>query len=141
MGASLSIDEFTAAGHKAFGTPRLLLLPLKHPYARELVGSLLSDPSVAAIVPWLEEKSADAALKEAFHIGLQCASGRTEVWGIIERQQQILAGVVLARASLGGTDLEAILAPQFWNQGISEEATAPVLEWLADEGPIAFGVQ
>lgn len=135
------LDEFVAEGHKWFRTPRLLLLPLKPSFARELLGSLLTDQTLASVVPWMTGKSLDDALREAFRIELECAAGQSGVWAVVEQREQVLLGAVLASASLSGTDLEVLLAPPFWNQGFADEATAPVLEWLADEGPLGFGIQ
>jgi len=136
-----STDDFVAPGRKSFETERLILLPLKPDYARELVRSLLADPGLAAVVPWMKGKSVDDAAREAFRIELECNAGQTGAWGIIERRSQVLMGALLAGASLSGTQLEVLLAADYWHQGYSQEAQEPVIDWLQEEGPIVWGFQ
>lgn len=136
-----SSDDFVAPGLKSFDTQRLLLLPLQPDYARELVRSLLAFPELAAIVPWMQGKGIDDASREAFRLELQCNAGQTVAWAIIERHTQVIAGALLAGASLGGTQLEVLLAPKYWHHGYSKEAQEPIVEWLEEEGPGTFGLQ
>jgi RimJ/RimL family protein N-acetyltransferase len=113
-------------------TERFLIAPLTPAKLRELAGVLLQDEQLAAQIPWLQEKTADGALREAFLLELQCAAGATFAWGIVDRERVMMVGAVLARQSLTGIELEVLCPSQFWNQGIADEAGEPVAEWLED---------
>jgi hypothetical protein len=123
-----------------FNTDRFVVVPLAPPKLRELAGVLLKDQRLAEQLPWMREKSADGAEKEAFLLELQCASGTTKAWGIVERARAILIGAVLARQALGGIDLEVLCASQFWNQGVADEVGAPVATWLEDSVDVQIDV-
>lgn len=115
-----------------FNTQRFVLAPLAPPKAKEVLGVLLQDEKLADQLPWMESKTADGAQREAFLIELQCTSGATQAWGIIERARGAFVGAALARQTLGGIDLEVLCASQFWNQGISDEVSDPLAQWLED---------
>lgn len=119
-----------------FNTERFVVAPLSPQKARELLAVLLQDEKLAEQLPWLEEKTKDGALKEAFLLELQCAAGTTQAWGIVERARAMLVGTVLARQTLSGLDLEVLCASQFWNQGIADEVGEPVAEWLEDHAEV-----
>lgn len=119
-----------------FDTERFVVAPLTPQKARELLTVLLQDEKLAAQLPWLEEKTKDGALKEAFLLELQCAAGTTQAWGIVERARAMLVGTVLARQTLSGLDLEVLCASQFWDQGIADEVGEPVAEWLEDNAEV-----
>jgi len=137
----MALDEFVAIDRPSFETARLLLLPLKAEHARQLVRSLLDEPRLAAIVPWMKDRSPNGATHEAFRIELECNVGRMGVWAVVERRSQVLAGALLASASLTGTQLEVLLAPEFWDLGYSKEAQEPMIAWLVEESPVVFGLQ
>jgi len=115
-----------------FDTERFVVAPLTPTKVRELVGVLLQDDNLAQQIPWMQDKTADGALREAFLLELQCATGATKAWGIVERARAMLIGTVLARQTISGIDLEVLCASKFWNQGIADEAGEPVAEWLED---------
>jgi hypothetical protein len=69
-------------------------------------------------------------LREAYGIGLQAAAGQLKVWGIIARELRMQIGAIIARNSLEGIDVEVLVASQFWDDGVVEEASEPVMEWL-----------
>lgn len=85
-----------------FDTERCLVVPLGPDKARELLAVLLQDELLAAQLPWMVEKTADGARKEAFLIGMQCAAETTLVWGIVERARGAYIGAVIARSAIGG---------------------------------------
>jgi hypothetical protein len=116
----------------AFNTERFVVTPLAPQKLGEVAQVLLKDERLAAQLPWMEEKSADGANKEAFLLELQCASGTTKAWGIVERARAMFIGTVLARQTLAGIDLEVLCASQFWNQGVADEVGEPVAAWLED---------
>jgi len=113
-----------------FNTERFIVAPLVPAKARELLAVLLQDERLAAQIPWMQERSKDGALREAFLLELQCASGATQAWGVVERARGFLMGAVLARHTVGGIDLEVLCASQFWNQGVADEVGDPVADWL-----------
>jgi len=113
-----------------FDTDRFVIAPLVPTKVRELFAVLLQDEQLAEWLPWMEDKSADGALREAFLLELQCAGGTTKVWGIVERARGMFVGAVVAKDSVGGIDLEVLCASQFWDQGVADEAVPPVAEWL-----------
>lgn len=123
-----------------FDTERFVVIPLKPPQIRALAAVLLCDEKLAAQLPWMEEKTADAAQREAFLLELQCAAGTTQAWGIVERARSMYIGAVLARQTLEGLDLEVLCASQFWNQGVADEAGEPVARWLEDHAEVEIGV-
>jgi hypothetical protein len=116
----------------AFETERFLVVPLSPGEVRKLVEILLQDEMLAARVPWLEEKSRDGALRAAFGLELESAAGRVKTWGIVARERRMQVGLVVARNSLEGIDVEVLVASQFWDEGIADEAADPVLDWLSE---------
>jgi hypothetical protein len=123
-----------------FNTERFVVIPLTPPKLRELAQVLLKDERLAEQLPWMQEKSADSAEKEAFLLELQCASGTTKAWGIVERARAIFIGAVLAQQTLGGIDLEVLCASQFWNRGVADEVGEPVAAWLEDSTDVQIDV-
>ncbi|KQV81311.1 GNAT family N-acetyltransferase [Rhizobacter sp. Root1221] len=121
-----------------FNTERFVVTPLTPTKVRELVGVLLQDENLAQQISWMQDKTADGALREAFLLELQCTTGTTKAWGIVERARAMLIGTVLARQTISGIDLEILCASQFWNQGIADEAGEPVAEWLEDNTEVAL---
>jgi len=113
-----------------FNTERFIIAPLTPAKIRQLAGVLLQDELLAEQLPWMQEKTRDGALREAFLLELQCATGATKAWGIVERARSMLIGTVLARHTLSGLDLEVLCASQFWNQGVADEVADPVAEWI-----------
>lgn len=59
---------------------------------------------------------------------MQC--GQARVWSIIERARRLQIGAILASHSLEGLDVEVLVASPFWDQDVSDEAGAPVIDWL-----------
>ena len=114
----------------AFNTERFALVPLEPEKLHELARVLLCDEHLAARLPWMKDKGGDAAAKEAFLLKLQCASGTLDAWGIVERARAMFVGALLARWSLEGIDVEVLCASQFWDHGVADEASEPVLAWL-----------
>jgi len=115
-----------------FNTERFVVTPLTPSKLRELAQVLLKDERLAEQLPWMQERTADGAAREAFLLELQCAAGTIKAWGIVERARAMLIGAVLARVTLGGIDLEVLCASQFWNHGVSDEVGEPVASWLED---------
>lgn len=123
-----------------FNTERFVVAPLTPAKLRELAQVLLKDERLAEQLPWMQEKSADGAEKEAFLLELQCASGTTKAWGIVERARALFIGAVLARQTLDGIDLEVLCASQFWNHGVADEVGEPVAAWLEDSTDVQIDV-
>lgn len=123
-----------------FNTERFIIAPLTPAKIRQLAGVLLQDELLAEQLPWMQEKTRDGALREAFLLELQCATGATQAWGIVERARSMLIGTVLARHTLSGIDLEVLCASQFWNQGVADEVADPVAEWIEDNTEVQLVV-
>ncbi|AXV75045.1 hypothetical protein CJO75_20795 (plasmid) [Ralstonia solanacearum] len=119
-----------AAASQRFDTERFIVIPLSGHEARNLVGVLLQDEALASRIDWMEDKSRDGALREAFGIELRCNAGQARVWSIIERARRLQIGAILASHSLEGLDVEVLVASPFWDQDVSDEAGAPVIDWL-----------
>jgi RimJ/RimL family protein N-acetyltransferase len=119
-----------------FNTERFVVAPLTPAKLREVAGVLLQDEKLAEQLPWMRDKTLDGALREAFLLELQCTTGTTKAWGIVERARAMLIGVVLSRQTLTGLDLEVLCASQFWNQGVADEAAGPVAEWLEENSEV-----
>ncbi|WP_151636106.1 GNAT family N-acetyltransferase [Noviherbaspirillum aerium] len=115
-----------------FETDRFTVVLLSPTEARKLAEFLLQDERLGARVPWLTDKSQDGALREAYGIGLQAAAGVIRVWGIIMRERQLQIGAMIVKNSLDGIDVDALVAPQYWDQDVIEEAAEPLMEWLED---------
>lgn len=124
----------------AFNTERFTVTPLAPAKLRELAGVLLQDENLAAQLPWMQDKTRDGALREAFLLELQCATGTTRAWGIVDRERRMFIGAVLARHALDGIDLEILCASRFWNQGVADEAAEPVAEWLEENAEVELVV-
>lgn len=115
-----------------FETERFSVMSLSPFEARNLLAILLQDYPLASRVSWLLDKSLGGALREAFGVELQTASGHIRVWGIVDRMRCMQTGAIIARNSLEGIDVEVLVASQFWDDGIADEASEPVMEWLSD---------
>lgn len=122
-----------------FSTERFIVAPLTPEKARELLAMLLQDERLASQVPWMQERSKDGALREAFLLEHQCNAGAMRAWGIVERERTLLIGTVLARRTVEGIDVEVLCASQFWNQGVADEAGEPVADWLEANTQAALG--
>lgn len=127
-------------GLPTFNTERFIVAPLSPPQLRALMEVLLRDERLAEQLPWMMEKTADAAAREAFLLELQCSAGNVQPWGIVERARAMLIGAVLARQTLEGLDVEVLCASSFWDQGVADEAGEPVAEWLEDNTVVEIGV-
>jgi hypothetical protein len=130
-------DETTLPAHlrsklPTFDTERFLIVPLNPAQVRELAEGLLQDERLAEYVTWMEDKSRDGALREAFLLEMQCAAGTTLAWGIVERESSLFIGALLARPSIEGLDLEVLCTPDLWHQGVAEEAAGPAADWLEE---------
>lgn len=125
---------------QVFETERLTVVSLSPSDARTLLTVLLQDEALASQVPWMKEKTQDSALQHAFGIDLQCAAGQAKVWSIIERERRMQIGAIVVRNSLEGLDVEMLVASQFWGQGVADEASEPVMEWLADNHEVNLGL-
>jgi RimJ/RimL family protein N-acetyltransferase len=124
----------------AFNTERFTLTPLAPAKLRELAGVLLQDENLAARLPWMQHKTRDGALREAFLLELQCTTGTARAWGIVDRTRRMFIGAVLARTALAGIDLEVLCASRFWNQGVADEAAGPVAQWLEEHAAVEWVV-
>jgi hypothetical protein len=113
-----------------FETDRFLVVELSGFDARNLLAVLLQDEALASRVDWLKDKSRDGALQEAFGVELQCNASQAKVWSIVNRAGRIQIGAVMVRHSLEGLDVDVLVASRFWDQDVSDEAAAPVMEWL-----------
>jgi hypothetical protein len=119
-----------------FNTERFIVTSLNPAKVRELSQVLLQDTRLAEQLPWMHDKTAEGAAREAFLLEMQCAVGTTRAWGIVERARAMFVGAVFARQTLDGLDLEVLCASQFWDQGIADEAGRPVAEWLEDNSEV-----
>src|SRR6478735_3939517 len=123
-----------------FETDRFTVVRLSPVEGRKLVEVLLQDEALAARVPWLPEKTRDGALQQAYGIELQAAAGQIKVWGIVARELRIQIGAIISRNSLEGIDVEMLVASQFWDDGVVEEASEPVMDWLDDNAEVLQNV-
>jgi hypothetical protein len=119
-----------------FETERFTVVPLSPSEGRKLAEVLLQDEALAARVPWLTEKTLDGALREAYGIELLAAAGQIKVWGIVARGLRVQIGAIIARNSLEGIDVEVLVASEFVDDGVVEEASEPVMEWLEDNSEL-----
>lgn len=119
-----------------FETERFTLVPLSPAKVRELAEILLQDEALASQIPWLEDKSRDGALREAYGMELQAAAGQIKAWGVIARELRMHVGMIVSKNSLAGIDVEVLVASQFWGQEIVDEAGDPVLDWLDDHAEV-----
>lgn len=119
-----------------FETERFTVVPLFPGEGRELVEVLLQDEALAARVPWLTEKTRDGALQQAYEIELQAAAGQIKVWGIVARALRMPIGAIISRNSIEGIDVDVLVSSQFWDEGVIEEASEPVMDWLEDHSEI-----
>ena len=124
-----------------FETERFTVVPLSPAEGRKLAEVLLQDETLAARVPWMTDKTRDGALREAFGIELQAAAGLLNVWGIVARDLRMQIGAIISRASIEGLDVEALVASRFWDEGVVEEASEPVMDWLEDNSELIQNFQ
>jgi hypothetical protein len=115
---------------QVFETARFIVAELSGSDARRLLAVLLQDEALAARIDGMKDKSQDGALREAFGIELECNAGQAKAWSIVERARRMPIGAIVARYSIEGLDVEVLVASQFWDQDVSEEAAPPVVEWL-----------
>jgi Acetyltransferase (GNAT) domain len=116
----------------SFETVQFTVAPLSAVEAHNLLIVLLCDAALASQVPWLRKKSQHAIQREAFDIAAQSADGELKIWGIVAREQSMEIGAVIARNSDEGVDVEVLVASRFWQEGIADEVTDPVIEWLSN---------
>lgn len=83
-------------------------------------------------MPGMVDKSADGACREAFLLELEATAGSVKGWGILQRGRGMQVGMVLARQSMSGIDVEVLCPSEFWDQGVSDEVGPPLAEWLED---------
>ncbi|MEQ5838425.1 GNAT family N-acetyltransferase [Paraburkholderia acidicola] len=114
-----------------FTTKRLRIFEVAPRHAAQLCASLLKDAEVAALVPWVNGKNAKDVGQETLRIELLCGAGSLNVWATQRLEDQVLIGAVMETPSLVGSNVEVILGRQYWHLGYSDEALAPVLEWIA----------
>lgn len=119
-----------------FETERFTVVPLSPTEGRKLAEVLLQDEALAARIPWLTEKTQDGALREAYGIELQAAAGQLKVWGIVTRELRTQIGAIISRNSIEGIDVEVLVASQFWDDGVVEEVSEPVMDWLEDNSEV-----
>jgi len=121
-----------------FETDRFIVTPLFPSDARRFLEALLLDKTLAARVPWLHDKTEDGVLREAYGIGLQAAAGMVKAWGIFWKgiQGQAQAGVMLVKTTPAGFDIDALVAPEYWDIDVIEEASIPLVEWLEDNADV-----
>lgn len=122
----------------AFQTERFVLVPLAPPRLRTLAERLFLDELLAQRMPWMTDKSADGACREAFLLELEATAGGVKGWGILQRGRGMQVGMVLARQSMSGIDVEVLCPSQFWDQGVSDEVGPPLAEWLEDNVEVAL---
>jgi hypothetical protein len=119
-----------------FETDRFTVVPLSPTEGRKLAEVLLQDDALAARVPWLTEKTQDGALQQAYGIELETAAGQIKVWGIVARDLRIQVGAIISRNSIEGIDVEVLVSSQFWGDGVVEEASESVMDWLDDNSEV-----
>lgn len=119
-----------------FETERFTVAPLSPSEGRKLAEVLFQDEALAARVPWLTEKTQDGALRQAYGIELQAAAGQIKIWGIVNRELHAQIGAIISRNSIEGIDVEVLVASQFWDDGVVEEASEPVMDWLDDHSEV-----
>lgn len=115
---------------QVFNTERFVVVSLAGLDIRNLLGVLLQDEELSKRLSWLTANSKDDAMREAFCMEVLCNAGQAKVWSIVERARQMQIGAIVAKQSLEGLDVEVLVASQFWDQDVSEEAAEPVMEWL-----------
>lgn len=121
---------------QVFNTERFVVVSLIGQDIRNLLGVLLQDEALSRQISCITVDSKDDALREAFCLEVLCNAGQAKAWSIIDRERRMQIGAIVAKQSLEGLDVEVLVASQFWDQGVSEEAAEPVMEWLqryADE--------
>lgn len=118
--------------NQIFETERYFIAELTGYDVRNLMSFLLQDELLCARIDWMTDTSRDSALREAFGIELLCNAGQGKVWTIIDRAKSKEIGAVFARHSRAGLDVQVLVASRFWDQDVSEEASAPVVEWLEE---------
>ncbi|MBN3828232.1 GNAT family N-acetyltransferase [Burkholderia sp. Ac-20384] len=132
------VFQWLSSPLQIFETDRFQVVALSGSSARSLLAALLQDEALASRVDWMEDKSTDGALREAFGIELQCNAGQTRVWSIVDRAKRMQIGAVMAKHSIEGLDVDVLVASRFWDQGVSGEVAAPVMEWLEKEANLAL---
>jgi RimJ/RimL family protein N-acetyltransferase len=113
-----------------FVTSRLRIFSVTPRQASRLIGSLLKDPEVAALVPWMNGKTAREVGQESLRIELLSAAGSLTVWAIQRLEDQVLLGAMLDSPSHAGSNVEVILGRDYWGLGIADEALEPILDWM-----------
>jgi hypothetical protein len=113
-----------------FQTPSFIVTPILPPRLRELAGELLQDAHLAAQLDWMQDKSKDGALREAFLLELQCNAGHVRAWEIVARHDGCSIGAVVVRDELGGLDVELLCHSTSWKDTVADEIVEPLVAWL-----------
>lgn len=125
-----ALPDLARQAGATFHTPTFVVAPITPPELRELAGELLQDEHLAAQLDWMEDKSKDGALREAFLLELRCAGGGVRAWRIVERYSGGTIGMVLVRDEAGGLDVELLCESTSWNDPVSDEVVEPLVAWL-----------
>jgi RimJ/RimL family protein N-acetyltransferase len=136
--ATLTLGHTQPPRPARFDTERFIVAPLTPAELRALAQVLLQDARLAEALPWMADKTAYGAAREAFLLQMQCAAGTTQAWGILERARSMYVGAVLSRYALDGIELEVLCASSFWDQGVADEVGEPVAQWLQDHAEVEF---
>jgi hypothetical protein len=124
------LPTFDVQASATFRTPTFVVSPILPPRLRELAGELLQDEYLAAQLDWMEDKSKDGALREAFLLELQCNAGRVRAWEIVSRDDAESVGAVLVRDQLGGLDVELLCHSTSQMESVADEIVEPLVAWL-----------
>jgi hypothetical protein len=125
-----SLPDLNRQAAATFHTETFVVAPITPPELRELAGELLQDEYLAEQLDWMEDKSKDGALREAFLLELRCAQGSVRAWRINERDSGETIGAVLVRDEVAGLDVELLCESTSWNDPVADEVVEPLVAWL-----------
>ncbi|RZI40930.1 hypothetical protein EGT07_21785 [Herbaspirillum sp. HC18] len=132
---SSNIQMAIALATTSFETERFIVVQLSPSDGRKLAEAMLQDEALVARVQ-RTDRSPDEAGRDAYGIELQAASGQLKMWSIVARDVMAPVGVIIARNSVVGIDVEVLVPSRFWCDGVAEEAREPVIEWLEDHAEL-----
>lgn len=128
--AESGLNSAAAPGMLLFETERLTMYAVSAAEARELFLALCQDEALSTIVPAMNENSGVSALEQAFEFERQCGTGEAKAWRIVERIHGVSIGAVVARDSVEGIHIAAMIAAPYGDRGFALEAKTPIMAWL-----------
>jgi RimJ/RimL family protein N-acetyltransferase len=121
---------------KTLKTERLRLRKVKLADAVAIFREYAQDPQVTKYVSWQAHRSADETRDYVRSCLLGWDTGRAFNWVIVNRDNNRLMGMIIARVTPQKWELGFVLARRHWGQGYMAEALKAIIDWALCRGNV-----